>query len=276
MSKDFFRKTSELAEKGEPFATATVVHTEGSCSAKNGSKAIVQEDGTTLFGWVGGGCVESQVSEAALESLRDGQARTVEVDLESEVAGMPCGGKMKVFVEPHLPKETVVVLGHGPIAETVARLAHQLGFSVAVDDPLATPEKYPGAESLVTDDADFAKAPVDSGSYVVITTQHHADDKALAAVMPKRPRYIALVASKMRSAIVLNDLAEAGVSREELLKVRAPAGLDLGAATPEEIALAIVGEIVTVRRGGSGKPLVEVKGHPLLELRVVEPAGRDA
>ena len=270
VSKEFFAKTNELAEKGEPFATATVVHTEGSSSAEQGSKAIVQSDGTTLFGWVGGGCVESQVSEAALEALRDGQARTVEVDLESEVSGMPCGGKMKVFVEPHLPKEHVVVLGHGPIAETVGRLAHTLGFAVVMDDSTATPAKYPWAESTLTDDLDFTKAPIHANAYVVIATQHHADDKALLAVMPKRPRYVALVASKRRSAIVLNDLAGNGISREDLLRVRAPAGLDLGAATPEEIALAIVSEIVAMKRGGSGKPLVDVKGHPLHEIRVVE------
>jgi len=272
VSKEFFSKVHELAQREEPFATATVVHTEGSASAKSGMKAIIQRDGTTLFGWVGGGCVESQVSEAALESLGDGQPRNVEIDLESEISGMPCGGKMKVFVEPHLPLETVVVLGHGPIAESVARLASGLGFAVTVDDPTATKERFPTADHVLTDDVDFTAAPVHAASYVVITTQHHADDKALAAVMPKHPRYVALVASKQRSRIVLNDLVNAGVPREELLKVRAPAGLDLGAKTPEEIAFAILGEIVALKRGGSGRPLVDVKGHPLRELPVVEAA----
>ena len=158
-----------------------------------------------------------------------------------------------------------MVLGHGPVAEHIADLAHRMGFPVAVADPQATPEAFPHAEDVLVDDPDYTHVPVTPESFVVVATEHESDGAALAAAVEKAPRYLALVASRRTADRVLGGLLDAGVPRERLAAVRTPAGLDLGADGPAEIALAVVGEIVAVKRGGSGRPLVEVKGHRLRE-----------
>lgn len=260
-AREFFKKVYELSTREEPFAVATVVKTEGSSSARTGAKAIILEDGRTVFGWVGGGCAESTVKEEALTALEDGKPRTVFLDLQDEVlgVGMPCGGTMEVYVEPYLPRPQLVVIGHGKIAEMAATLGSRLGFSVIVDDPLATEEKFPHADRLIREDPDLSAAPVGPRSYVVIATQHRSDDVGLRRAVEGGARYIALVASRKRTKIVFDTLIEQGVAPELLKDVSAPAGLDIGAVTPEEIALSIVSEIVQVRRGGTGKALRDVK-----------------
>src|SRR5215813_10812305 len=137
MSRDFFAKLVELNSKNEPFAVATVIQTEGSASAKPGSKAIFDAKGRMLSGWVGGGCAEGTVRHEALESMKDGRTRVVLLDLTDEVlgVGMPCGGTMRVYVEPFLPRPELVIVGHGRIAETLSQLGYLMGFSTTVSDP---------------------------------------------------------------------------------------------------------------------------------------------
>lgn len=256
-AREFFEKVYGLSRREEPFVIATVIRTEGSASARAGAKAIMVEDGRTLYGWVGGGCAESAVREEALAALKDGRPRTIELDLRDEVfgVGMPCGGSMEVYVEPFLPRPPLVVIGHGKIAEAVARLGADLGFSVIVAGPLATEEAFPMADRLIRDDPDLTSVPVTGASFVVITTQHRSDDVALRRALGGGPRYVALVASRTRAKIVFETLIEQGVAPDRLETVRAPAGLDIGAVTPEEIALSIMSEIIQVRRGGAGGPL---------------------
>jgi xanthine dehydrogenase accessory factor len=176
------------------------------------------------------------------------------LDMTDEVlgVGMPCGGKMDVYIEPVLPKPRLVVVGHGRIAEAVTSFASILGFSVTVDDPLATRESFPTAERWLTQDFDLAQAAIDPETYVVIATQHKGDHLWLQKAIAAGAAHIALISSHHRAALVLDYLEANGIPREELDRVSAPAGLDLGAQTPEEIALSIVGEIVALRRGGSG------------------------
>ncbi|MGH8103011.1 MAG: XdhC family protein [bacterium] len=268
MSREFFEKVYELSQNGAAFAIATVVKTEGSSSARAGAKAIVKADGSTLFGWVGGGCVESNVAKEALDSLNDGKPRLIHLDLNDELSGvgMPCGGAMDVYVEPHLSKPQLVIVGHGAIAEAVAKLGTLLNFRVVVDDSTATKEKYPTAESLITNDMDYTQFDLGPEAHVVIATQHKGDDKAARAALAKAARTIALIASKTRAGIVLDTLASQGVSKADLSRISSPAGLDLGAVEPEEIALAVMAEIVAARRGGSGRPLMEVKGATLSKI----------
>lgn len=262
MSDEFYAIVHELTAQGRPFAIATIVQTDGSASARAGSKAIIHPDGTTRLGWVGGGCVESLVAREAQESLRDGKTRLIPVDLHDEVtgAGMPCGGHMTVYIEPVVPRPHIQIVGHGRIAETVARIGLAVGFRVSVNGPGAAPDRYPGVDDLVADDPDFRKLALTPSSYVVVTTQHKADDQAIKGALARGAKYIALVASMKRTGIILGYLAEDGVRPEQLTAIRGPAGLDLGCVTPEEIALSIVAEIVAVHRGGSGRPLREVKG----------------
>lgn len=261
---EFVRQLEARIRAGEPAAVATVVRIHGSASAKPGAKAIIDAQGRTLFGWVGGGCAENRVREEAQLAMRDGRPRVIELDLDDEVlgVGMPCGGHMKVYVEPMIKEPSLLILGHGQIAETLARMAKLLEFHVSVNDALATEDAFPTADQRVVDDPDYAKAECDGSSYVVITTQHKSDYEALARVLPQKPAYVGLVASKKRSALILERLLEDGYDREEVSKVSAPCGLDVGAQTPQEIALSILSEVLQVRRGGdsSGRPLRQVKG----------------
>lgn len=261
MNPEFYARVADLSARGVPFATATIVKIDGSASARAGSKAIIQSDGSVQFGWVGGGCVEAMVAREAQAALHDGKTRLLPVDLTDEVAGagMPCGGQMLVYIEPALAQPHILLLGHGRIAETIATIGHAVGFRITVNGPGATPERFPNAHQCIADDPDFRAIVVTPQTYVVVTTQHKSDDRAIQAALAQHARYIALVASRKRAGIIRAWLLEDGVAEDRLAVIHAPAGLDLGCVTPEEIALSIVAEIVSKVRHGSGRPLREVK-----------------
>lgn len=262
---------------GESVVLATVVRIEGSASAKPGAKAIVDASGHLVWGWVGGGCVDSAVRDASRDVLARRRPRLIRLDLDDEVlgVGMPCGGYMEIYLEAMTHDPTLLVLGHGRIAETMARLGAALGFTVSVNDALATPEAFPSASVRITDDPEYAKVECDAQTYVVIATQHKSDYEALQQVLRQRPAYVGVVASRKRSALVLERLHEDGVPLELLRRVSAPAGLDLGSETPQEIALSILAEIVQIWRGGttSGQRLSIVKGVRITDAGVEIPEG---
>lgn len=262
---------------GESLVLATVVRIEGSASAKPGAKAVIDAQGRLVWGWVGGGCAESAVRDEAREVLAERRPRLIRLDLDDEVlgVGMPCGGYMEIYLEAMTNDPKLLVLGHGRIAETLAVLGHALGFHVTVNDALATPEAFPTANRRITEDPDYAKAECDADTYVVIATQHKSDYEALQRVLKQAPAYVGLVASRKRSALVLERLHEDGMPLELLRRVAAPAGLDLGAETPQEIALSIASEIVQLWRGSksSGRPLMEIKGVRITDAGVEVPEG---
>ncbi len=254
MDPELLEVASSLNRERAAYALATVMETQGSASAKPSSKALIDAQGRLLTGWVGGGCAESAVCKAALECLETGEATIVDIDLSDEVlgAGMPCGGRMRVFVDPVLPRPQLWLMGHGRIAEALCTLADLLGFDVIVDDGGATWQRYVAAKRLITDDLDYSQlAPLPNDS-VVIASQHKGDHESIERALASEARYIALIASRKRSGLVLRYLREKGVDRDNLARVVAPAGLDLGGRTPEEIALSVVSQMVMVRRGGSG------------------------
>jgi xanthine dehydrogenase accessory factor len=257
MFSDFYNKAAELASHGETFAIATVVRVEGSSSARRGSKAIIDRTGKLLLGWVGGGCAESAVRSEALKSIESEKPRMITVDMSDEQlgVGMPCGGTMDIFIEPVLPKPELLIVGHGRIAESLATLGHLMGFAITVNDPAADRGSFPQAEKLVTEDFDLTETPVGPKSFVVIATQHKRDHLWLRKALEGNAAYVALIASQHRAGLVLDYLRAGGISEEKIATVWAPAGLDLGAATPEEIALSVISQMVAVRRGGSTRPL---------------------
>src|SRR5277367_5807220 len=257
MFSDFYTKAAELASQGKPFAIATVVRVEGSSSARRGSKAIIDAVGKLVMGWVGGGCAESAVRSEALKSIETEKPRMITVDMSDEQlgVGMPCGGTMDVFIEPVLPKPELLIVGHGRIAETLAALGHLMGFSVTVNDPAADRASFPQAEKLVTEDFDLTETPIGPKSFVVIATQHKRDHLWLQKALEGNAAYVALIASHHRAELVLDYLRACGLPEEKISTVWAPAGLDLGASTPEEIALSIVSQMVALRRGGTAGPL---------------------
>lgn len=256
MSREFLDLQREWLDDGLSFAVATVVEVTGSSSAKPGAKALIDASGRVVLGWIGGGCAQSMVSEAALHSLASGESRVIDIDLNDEVfgAGMPCGGAMRVYVEPVLPKPVLWLMGHGLIVESLAGFAQRLGFEVVVNDARATPERFPGARAVIADDVRYQQLQPRTGDFVVIATHHKGDYDSLAQALRSEAGYIALVASRTRAELVLRRLA-GEFPAERLARVRAPAGLDLGARLPEEIALAIAAEMVLVRRGGRGGAL---------------------
>jgi len=258
MSSDLYSKAADLASQRRAFAIATVVRVQGSSSAKRGSKALISQEGKILLGWVGGGCAESAVRTEALKCIQEERPELITLDLQDELlgVGMPCGGVMDVYIEPVVPRPELLVVGNGRIAETLAELGHLMNFSVIVSDPAATRESFPHAERIIDQDFDLTETPIDARTHVVIATLHKNDHLWLQKALKGEAAYVALIASRQRSRLVLDYLRLEGLTQEKIDRVWAPAGLDLGAATPEEIALSIVSHIVALRRGGSMTPLM--------------------
>lgn len=255
MAKDIFEHIVDQRKSGRPFAIATVVETVGSVSAKTSSKVVIDEHGHILDGWVGGGCAESATQEQAIKCMKSGETAMLDIDLDDEMlgAGMPCGGHMRVYVEPVLPKSTLWIMGHGRVAEALCIMGDLLGLEVVVNDPGVDWDKYPNATTLIRDDLDYSQLLPKPDDYVVIATQHKGDHESIKQALSSKAEYIALIASKKRSGLVMDYLREEGLSEQELSRVMAPSGLDLGARTPEEIALCVISEITLLRRGGTGK-----------------------
>jgi xanthine dehydrogenase accessory factor len=256
----------EMKAKGEPFALVTVVRTVAATAAKAGAKAVILPDGTLSDGWVGGGCARAAVLKAAKEALVDGQPRLVSVqppdvlqlqgiEPGDERAGVrfvknmcPSHGTMDVFVEPILPPPRLIVCGSSPVAVAVADLGRRVGFAVTVCAPAAEQAAFPEADTRIEGYALPVEA--DTGRFVVVSTQGRGDDTALRAALAVEANYIAFVGSRQKAAALKTALSASGVDPARLAKLKVPAGLDLGAITPEEIALSILAEIILVRRRG--------------------------
>jgi xanthine dehydrogenase accessory factor len=262
MFVDLYAKAAELTARGTAFAVATVVRVEGSSSAQRGSKAIIDQHGKLLLGWVGGGCAESAVRHEALRCIKLQRPVLITLDMTDEIlgVGMPCGGKMDVYIEPVLPRPDLLIAGHGRIAESLAAFAHLLGFRVIVNDPGAQQSAFPQAEQVIARDFDLSQSPIGPSTYVVIATQHKNDHLWLQKALAGEAAYVALVASHHRARLVLDYLSAEGIPAEKIARIFAPAGLELGAATPEEIALSIMSQIVALRRSGA---VSHLKGEPL-------------
>jgi xanthine dehydrogenase accessory factor len=260
-----------LREAKQPFALATVVETAGSVSAKTGAKAVVGRDGRVIAGWVGGGCAEATVCHTALDCMTSGESKVVELDLDDEVlgTGMPCGGSMRVYVEPVLPKPRLWILGHGQVAESLCAIGAMMDLEVVVDDPMAERARYPAASLLLTEDLTYDQLQPGVDDYVVIATQHKGDHQSMERCLRSPVRYIALIASRKRSKLVLDYVREQGFSEKDLARIYAPAGLDFHARTPDEIALSVLSEIVMLRRGGAS-------AHRRDEIRAPRPVAAPA
>jgi xanthine dehydrogenase accessory factor len=263
---DILDLISTMKASGKPFALATVVRTVAATAAKAGAKAVILPDGTVSEGWIGGGCARAAVLKAAQEALADGKPRLVSVqppDVLQErglQAGeerdgtrfaknmCPSQGTMDVFVEPVLPRPQVVVCGSSPVAVAVANLGRGMGFAVTVCAPAAEQGAFAEADRRIEGYA----LPVDDSSarFVVVATQGRGDDAALQAALAVETDYVAFVGSRKKAEALKKTLAERGVAPKQLARLKAPAGLDLGAITPDEIAISILAEIVAVRRGG--------------------------
>jgi xanthine dehydrogenase accessory factor len=273
---DILDHISTMKAKGEPFAVATVVRTVAATAAKAGAKAVILPDGTILEGWIGGGCARAAVLKAARDALADGHSRLVSVqppdalDEQGRRAGeetggirfatnmCPSQGTMDIFVEPVLPRPQVVVCGSSPVAIAIADFAKRAGFAVVVCAPAAEQLAFAEAEQRIEG---YALPVQERGTrYVVVSTQGRGDEAALSAALAVNADYVAFVGSRKKAAALKRALAERGVSPERLAKLKAPAGLDLGAITPDEIAVSIVAEIIAARRKGVSREAISGQG----------------
>ncbi|MFG1463888.1 XdhC family protein [Xanthobacter sp. DSM 24535] len=260
---DMFALMDGMKQKEQPFALATVVRTVSVTAAKAGAKALILPDGTVLAGWIGGGCARGATLKAAREALADGQPRLVSIQPEDLLSDLgvhagetregvryvsnmcPSKGTMDIFVEPVLPRPELVVMGASPVAVALVALAPQFGFSVTAAAPAADHAKFAGADHM-TDG--FAPPPASGPRFVVVSTQGAGDLAALTAALGLEARHVAFVGSRRKAQTLSEKLRDAGVPQARLDVLKAPAGLDLGAITPEEIALSILAELVLVRR----------------------------
>ena len=257
---------AQMKADEQTFVLATVVRTVSVTAAKAGAKAIIRPDGTIVAGWIGGGCAKGAVLKAAREALADGEPRMVSVRPENLLAELgvkpgetregvrfasnmcPSKGTMDIFVEPVLPHPSLVILGASPVALSLAAQARPLGYHVTLAAPAADLAGTPNVDVLV---GSFALGELhDAKRFVVVSTQGKDDETALRAAMATKAAYHAFVGSRRKMAVLREKLIAQGVDAALIDRVKAPAGLDLGAITPEEIAMSILAEITLERRRG--------------------------
>jgi xanthine dehydrogenase accessory factor len=254
VATDVFEELLRLRRAGTPCALATVVRTAGSTPRKSAARMLVSADGAVV-GTIGGGRVEKEVTEAAVALLAEGAAarpRLLRYHLTHELA-MCCGGEMEVFLEPLVPEPPLVVCGGGHVAHAVVPLARSVGFApIVVEDleELGSKERFPEAVRVIDsfDVGDWTDVPLDDNTYAIIVTRDHAQDQALLEQLIGRDlAYLGLIGSRRKIEMFKQRLTVRGVDPARFARLHAPIGLAIGAQTPEEIAVSIVGELISVR-----------------------------
>jgi len=266
LQEDLHELMNRLRRQGKPFALATVVRTISVTAAKAGAKAVIGPDGDIAGGWIGGGCARGATLKAARQSLEDGESRLISIQPEDllkdrgveageEKEGIrfaknmcPSQGTMDVFVEPVLPRPKLVILGSSPVAVALADLGPRVGFDIAICAPADEQPAFADANERIEGYALSVEAAGER--YLVVSTQGKGDLAALKAAVQVDARHIAFVGSRRKADSLRGKLLAEGVSEDRLGRVKAPAGLDLGAITPEEIALSILAEMLQQRRKG--------------------------
>jgi xanthine dehydrogenase accessory factor len=279
MWDQFLEKMSELLGQGASFAVATVVRVLPPTSGKPGDKAIIQADGR-LWGWIGGGCAQPVVIKEALKALADGTSRLVRISPSPNPSEegtvdytMTChsGGALDIYIEPVLPKAHVVILGRSPVARTLAQLASAIGYAVTVvaDGEI---ENVAEAKLVQSREHSLERASVSASTLIVVSTQGEGDEEALQQALKSEASYIGFVASRTKAQKVFDYLKAAGIPDEKLNLVRAPAGLDIHARSPEEIAVSILAQLIQVRSEMKKPASVS---RPAVSLPIVETEAKD-
>lgn len=273
MFDQFLKETAELIAQGEPFVTATVVRALPPTSGKPGDKAIIHADGR-ISGWIGGGCAQPVVIKEALKAQADGRPRLVRIspsDSNPEEGivdyTMTChsGGALDIYLEPIKPKPQIMILGRSPVAQILARLGRTIGYGVSVVSSESPKEGIAGVESIVTADFKLPGGKITPQTFVVVSTQGEGDEEALEQALKSDAAYVAFVASKTKAAKVLEFLQGRGLGPEQARRLRAPAGLDIGATSPEEIAVSILAEIVQMQ-ASAAKAAAQPKASAVLNV----------
>ena len=249
---DIFKEIVSLKSEGIPAVVTTVVEVEGSAPGKPGARMIVKKDGTTV-GTIGGGAIEKRITEEALTMMQSRGTRLLKYELKD--IGMVCGGGMSVFLEPLVDAHPLIIFGAGHIGAALSKIGAMLGFTTVVVDnrpEFASEEKLPWADRVIA--GDYQKALHDLSfsdtTYVVILTHRHAHDFEILEYCIEQPfSYLGMIGSRKKVGKAFDQLREKGVTEADIKRIHAPIGLDIGAESPEELAVAIAAQLVTVRSG---------------------------
>jgi xanthine dehydrogenase accessory factor len=253
---DLYQEIVRLRKDGRRGAVATIVNVRGSIPSFKTAKMLVRDDGS-IVGTIGGGCVEAEVWQAAREVMESERPRTLTFDLNQDPkydTGLVCGGTLEIFVEPVLPPADLYIFGAGHVAASLYKVASIAGFDITVVDDraaYANRERFPEAQQVIADDFEKAVAQLapSESSYIVIVTRGHRDDMRMLRWAVQTPaRYIGMIGSKRKTITIFKELQAEGLPAHLFDRVHAPVGLDIGAITPEEIAVSITAELIAKRR----------------------------
>jgi xanthine dehydrogenase accessory factor len=254
---DVFDELVRLRRSGQKCALATIVQVRGSIPSYESAKLLVREDGS-MFGTVGGGCVEAEVWNAAREVIETEKPKHLSFNLGQDAAyenGLICGGQLDVFVEPVVPQPRAFIFGAGHISKSLSRIASLAGFATVIIDnreSFANRERFPEADEVFAEEYEevFPKLSIHESSYLIIVTRGHRDDLRVLRLAAATPaRYIAMIGSKRKVIGVIKELEKEGIPRSVFERMYAPMGLEVGAISPEEIAVSVAAEMIAVRRG---------------------------
>ena len=272
---DIYEEIVQLRREGRRGALATIINVQGSIPSFETAKMLVRDDGT-IAGTIGGGCVEAEVWQAAKEVMEQEKPRSLTFNLNNNPkydSGLVCGGTLEVYIEPVLPVATLYIFGAGHVALSLYKVARMAGFDVIVVDDreaYANRERFPEAKDVYADDFDrvLNQLSPNESSYLVITTRGHRDDmRVLRWAVETSARYIGMIGSQRKVIAIYKELEREGISREKLERIYAPMGIDIGAITPEEIAVSVAAELIAIRRNSAAvlPHMRSVKAIELLE-----------
>jgi len=252
---DLYEEIVRLRKDGRRGALATIVNVRGSIPSFKTAKMLVRDDGS-IAGTIGGGCVEAEVWQAAREVMESERPRTLTFDLNNDPkydTGLVCGGTLEIFVEPILPAAELYIFGAGHVAASLYKIARIVGFDITVVDDretYANRERFPEAQVIAEDfeQATTQLAPSESSYIVIVTRGHHDDMRVLRWAVQTPARYVGMIGSKRKTITIFEELKKEGLPAELFERVHAPIGLDIGAITPEEIAISIMAELIAKRR----------------------------
>ena len=253
---DVYEELVELRNSGQKCAVATIVEVTGSIPSFQSAKMLIRQDGT-MVGTIGGGCTEAEVWQAAMDVIESERPRLLEFNLGQDAAydnGLICGGQLNVYVEPVLPVSNALIFGAGHISKSLSKIATLAGFRATVvdnRDSYANRNRFPEAAEVLADEYEdvFERLRADNSTYAIIVTRGHKDDMRVLRWAIEQPlRYIGMIGSKRKTLEVVKHLGKEGVAIDKLSRIHAPMGLDIGAVTPEEIAIAVVAEMIQRRR----------------------------
>lgn len=270
---DIYEEIVQLRREGRRGALATIINVRGSIPSFETAKMLVREDGT-IAGTIGGGCVEAEVWQAAKEVMQDEKPRSLTFNLNNNPkydSGLVCGGTLEVYIEPVLPASTLYIFGGGHVALNLYKVARMAGFDVIVVDDreaYANHERFPEAKDVYAEDFDrvLNQLSPNESSYLVITTRGHRDDMRVLRWAVEMPaRYIGMIGSQRKVIAIYKELEREGIARAKLERVYAPMGIDIGAITPEEIAVSVAAELIAIRRN-SAAALPHMRSVKAIEL----------